>query len=246
MKFYYMSDLHQDINGDYIQTIQIPEDSKESILLLAGDLHSKGRCTSVADYFADFYKYVVYVYGNHSFYNIAIHETHKFYSNKPNVIHLENNKVVLDGVSIAGCALWHPLNPLDEIWWKYYMNDSRYIRGLNWTRLKWQDIDSLHQQSISFITNTNADILLTHHSLTEQSISDEYKGKLTNKFYATNRDDLLANFKFYVHGHMHHSTNYKLNGCQVLTNPLGYNTTLVDGTILLENRQFNPLKYFEV
>ena len=68
MKIYYMSDLHKDINGAYIEKLKIPDDAEESILLLAGDLHSKGRCATVADYFADFYKYVVWVYGNHSFY----------------------------------------------------------------------------------------------------------------------------------------------------------------------------------
>ena len=57
MKIYYMSDLHKDINGDYIEKLKIPDDAEESILLLAGDLHSKGRCATVADYFADFYKY---------------------------------------------------------------------------------------------------------------------------------------------------------------------------------------------
>ncbi|UNY40505.1 metallophosphoesterase [Pseudaeromonas phage vB_PpeM_ KLEP7] len=43
MKIYYMSDLHKDINGDYIEKLEIPDDAEESILLLAGDLHSKGR-----------------------------------------------------------------------------------------------------------------------------------------------------------------------------------------------------------
>ena len=256
MKIYYMSDLHKDINGDYIEKLKIPDDAEESILLLAGDLHSKGRCASVADYFADFYKYVVWVYGNHSWYQIAMHETHKFLSNKINVYHLENQKIILDGISIVGCTLWHPIKTVDEFDWKYYLNDARYIRGRNFRKLDYRDIDFLYHQSIGYLANTQADILLTHHGLHNNSISLAYADAPTNKYYITHRPDILENFKFHVHGHVHSSFDYIVTHdnnrtTNVLTNPLGYCSfykSVYEPEIQVqkENKQFNELKYFEI
>ena len=54
MKFYYISDLHCDVNGAYVFEMLKPKDASESALIIAGDLHSKGRSVMVADHFADF------------------------------------------------------------------------------------------------------------------------------------------------------------------------------------------------
>jgi hypothetical protein len=246
MKFYYMSDLHYDINGQAIYDLEKPKDASESTLLLAGDLYSKGRSVEVAEHFAHFYKYVVWVCGNHCYYWLAIHETHKFQSDLPNVFWLENKTIDIEGIKIFGCTLWHPLDVESDVWWRYYMNDPRLIRGANWSRLRWQDINLKHEESLYTIANSNADILLTHHGLTNLSVCDKFKGKLTNKFYISEHPELLRKFKHYIHGHVHNSVEVEVEGCQVHCNPHGYNTKLVDNSILMENPTFSSLKYFEI
>ena len=246
MRFYYVSDLHHDYNGDFIFGFNFPVDAKDSCLILAGDISSKGRTINVLERFASIFKYVVAVAGNHEWYGLSLQEHHKFAHDIPNLRFLQNAVIELEGVSIAGTTLWHELDPISAIEWRYFMNDGKYIKDKGWKRLSHITIDGQHALALKFIAEAKADILITHHGLSDKSISSYYKGKQTNKFYVTHKPELLSRYKHYVHGHVHSSFEYEENGCQVHCNPLGYATDLGDNMFQLENDNFSFLKHFDV
>ena len=246
MRFYYASDVHHDYNGDFIFEHALPEDAGSSFLILAGDISSKGRTISVLEKYAKIFKYVVAVAGNHDWYDLAVHETHKFVHNIPNVFWLDNSIIEIGGVTLAGTTLWHELDPISEIEWRYYMNDAKYIRGRNWTRCNHYTIMEMHNKALNFIAETKADILVTHHGLSNKSISDRYRGANTNKFYITHRSDLLSGYKHYVHGHVHASFEYEELGCQIHCNPHGYAIETRKGHRDMENIDFSYLRHFDI
>ena len=114
----------------------------------------------------------------------------------------------------------------------------------------------MYHRSIGYLANTQADILLTHHGMHNNSISPAYANAPTNKYYMTHRPDILENFKFHVHGHVHSSFDYVVEHdnnktTKVLTNPLGYcnfykSMYESEPQVQKENKQFNELKYFEI
>ena len=228
MRLYYASDVHNDYNQRNV-LLDFSGD-KDGVLIVAGDINCKGRSTRDLEEIADRWRYVVAVPGNHDWWNLALHETHKFTSEKGNVNWLLDDYLVLGDVVIVGTTLWHEIgNPIEELQWQQTMRDATRIRGVNYRRLKGWDITNLHLDACRFIeeakTLFQADykmILVTHHALSNKSIHEKYQGSMHNRFYATDKPDLLEGYKVHVHGHVHQSMDYELYGCNVVCNPHGY------------------------
>lgn len=252
-RFYYISDLHYDHNQHIKQFLDVPEDASTSNLIIAGDLHTKGRLPDIVTFLSETFKNVIVVAGNHDYYGTSLDHAlvslRKSVDHLKNIVLLEQECAIIDGIKIAGCTLWHRLDPISAIDWRYFMNDSRLIKGPGFKRLHWEDIQQEHIKSLKFIENSNADILVTHHALSNQSVGAQYRGLATNQFYATHIPGLLQLFKHHVHGHMHQSFEYEEEGCCVHCNPYGYDLKIDVGQkecqYTHENDDFS-FKYFDV
>lgn len=240
MKIKYISDIHNDYNREN-HLLKYTGDA-DTVLVVAGDINSKGRSVSDLEAVADRWKAIVAVAGNHDWWGLSLDEKHKFDTDVDNLHILLNNYVKIDNVIFCGTTLWHEVGA-DEYWWKQTMVDAKKIRGPNYSRLHGADIDIEHMNAVEFIKDCQSvfagkkKVLVTHHALTGESVSERYRGSSSNKYYYTHHPELLEGFDYHIHGHMHSPSDYEVFGCNVLCNPLGHAG---------ENKSFNGLKEIEL
>ena len=226
LRVYYCSDIHNDYH-DRNALLDIIGD-EDAVLVVAGDINSNGRTVRDLEEVADRWKAVIAVPGNHDWWGLAIHERHKFKSEVANVHVLLEDFVVINDVTFVGTTLWHEINDWFEGQrWKHCMNDRKKIRGPQWRPLYGEDIHDAHMTAVKFIEDSKRvlsgkKVLITHHALSEKSISPYHAGASTNSFYFTERPDLLDGFDYHIHGHVHSEFDYIINGCNVVCNPHAY------------------------
>lgn len=225
LKVYYVSDIHNDYHEE--NALERITGDKTAVLIVAGDINSKGRTVRDLEAVADRWRAVIAVPGNHDWWGLALHERHKFDSAVDNVHVLLENTVQVDDVTFCGTTLWHAIPD----WfagnkWKECMNDRKKIRGRNYHRLYGEELHGIHLDCVKFITDCatieGKKVLITHHAMSEQSVSTYYRGSSTNQFYFTPLEHLLEPFLFHVHGHIHQEKDYMIGACNVLCNPRAY------------------------
>lgn len=184
------------------------------------------------------YNEVVYVFGNHEFYQGDITEAYdimrKALEKYPNIHILENETVTFDDVVFAGTTLWTSLN--NDDWFvkhavKDMINDFIVIanKGYRFSVVAWMD---MHKQAVDFIRKTAYDnqdkkvVVVTHHGPTTKSIGQGFSPlRLDNWAYVSDLSDIILdnpNIKYWVHGHTHTRHDYMVGDTRVLCNPRGY------------------------
>lgn len=227
MLIFCVSDLHNEIAGrNRLLDIKHGGRAKESILVVAGDLNSKGRSIKDIEEIAHLWHSVIFVPGNHDFWGLSLQETHKHISNLPNVHTLQNQTVEFNNVVFVGTTLWHSFSaPLSHFDWKRKMNDAKKIRGPKWCRLTSAHIQEEHNKAVDFIQSVRTPkrkVLITHHAICPLSIPDRYVSDPDNEFYCCNKTHLLDGYDYHIHGHIHSESDYEVYGCRVVCNPGGY------------------------
>jgi Icc-related predicted phosphoesterase len=241
MKIQIVSDLHLEfLSSGQLFDLPVVGD----VLVLAGDIgvFKKKSYLYLLEEWADRYKAVIYVAGNHESYNSNIIDvTAQLYNwslEVENMYVLENDVFHVDGVTFIGCTLWSDLsNPLAAMHANDSMNDFRIIQHT--TRKFGADLATQkHFNSVAFLKDAlnkieGKKVVVTHHAPSFRSISPQYAGNLLNDAYATNLEDLVEKASLWVHGHMHESFSYFIGNCEVVCNPYGYSGYEV-------NKNFNP------
>lgn len=259
MKIHYLSDLHIEF---WQNMLDLPGGE---VLLLAGDMMEVARVIrrgeeSVFHLFAkeqlSKYKQVYYIMGNHEHYNGDINTTFAnlksvIVQRYPNISLLQNEIVELnDKWMLYAGTLWtdymggdiHAMTIAGRS-----MNDHYVITN---GRVTFRPTDALvlNNTTRADLHRILADeykdrkwIVMTHHTPSMRSCSAKWKGQVLNyAFHNTGLDDFIKSnkqIKFWVNGHTHDTTDYKIGSCRVLCNPKGYRN---------ENPQFDPTKYFQI
>ena len=104
-----------------------------------------------------------------------------------------------------------------------------------------QHIIDEHQRSLGHLkdwiekaTETGLKVIvMTHHAPSYQSVAGQYRGDLLNAAYANRLDALVEKVDLWVHGHTHHSFDYRIGKGRVVCNPRGYYPRDL-------NKDFNP------
>jgi Icc-related predicted phosphoesterase len=243
MKIRILSDLH--LEGSHAPPIA--NESGAELLILAGDIctHKSMTKGSAKVFFEDCagkFKHVVWVMGNHELYGwenpndkIYIQFFRDAVAHLENVYILENEIVTLEGVRIAGATTWTDfLNGELVPYAKQMMNDYRW-------GLKADVVYDWHKESVEFLLNSKADVIVTHHAPHVGSVHAKWKkfgGETNHLFYSNLRHVIDAvQPKYWFHGHMHDSTEYTLGNTTVVCNPKGYGN---------ENRSFELIKELDV
>lgn len=254
MKLQIASDLHLDFDRAYDEEIMFGPDSLSleptdaDVLILAGDVwESKANFRTAIGWFCELlshYPHVVYIYGNHEFYNMDINDVDQVMEQTVSEInlkghknfHLLNNRSVkIDGYRFIGATLWTDYNR-NERFMKVaesYMADHRLIED----RTSWNEkfgpstALQLHDTCKRFIQSELTDkndptigrtVVVTHHLPSYQSVHPMFAGALTNPAFASQLDELVVQSDLWIHGHTHKSCDYELDGCRVVCNPRGY------------------------
>ena len=229
------SDIHLEFTGMGCELDCVSEQARD-ILIVAGDLAEGIRGFDWLDYQTQFSD-VVFVPGNHEYYGHDIDDVDRkfraFEKTNRRFHFLQMDTVELFGVKIAGCTLWTDMQGMSG-WERRQveksMSDFHCITKRQ-TRLTADIAAGINMQMRNWLMQQqDADIIVTHHAPTEQSITPYWQehGKLLNPGFAGNSDDLirLIEPKYWIHGHMHSFLRYwhdgKVDGTQVICNPRGY------------------------
>jgi DNA repair exonuclease SbcCD nuclease subunit len=286
MKIKLVSDLHLEFsdinitNNDNADVLILGGD-----IMVAQDLHDHpepantadqaaiangtglGRRQQAAQRFRDFLKrcsfsfpHVVYVAGNHEFYNgkfyAGIDYLREECAKYPNVYFLECDTKVIDDVTFVGATLWTDMNKGDPMTMhaiEGMMNDFRIIKNdkRNYASMSARDVVDRHARTLQYFRTVLAEqhdrkfVVVGHHTPSFQSAHPMYKNQyLMNGGYHSELSEFILNhpqIKLWTHGHTHHPFDYMIGETRVVCNPRGYES---DG--YSEETGWNPNLILEI
>ena len=198
---------------------------------------------------------VIYVAGNHEFYDGTIGGTLDALGAlcRGTAVHfLERSEVVLCGVRFLGATLWTDFRLYEDTEARAravaaaaaFMRDFHVIRTSDAGPLFTPAAAAaLHRESVLWLAERLAaphagpTVVVTHHAPSPHSVHPRFAESPVNVAFVSRLEHLLDGRRvaLWVHGHTHDSFDYVVNGTRVLCNPRGYARA---GRI--ENAAFDP------
>lgn len=241
MRLLILSDLHREFwkdTGPKVGMALLDVD----VVLLAGDIDADDKAVSWAQRtFPN--TPVVYVAGNHEFYGHCIQDIDAKIASAadatPNVNYLNCRELVLDGYRFLGATLWTDyelfglaLKQRALSMAKDVLADYRYIKRSSQTNdfISPEDTIVLHRQQVQWLEErlsqpfSGKTIVVTHMGPSIKSITKTYINDPVSAGFASDLEHLVQKADLWVHGHIHESVDYMIQGCRVITNPCGYRT----------------------
>ncbi len=250
MKLQLFSDLHLE-SHPHFRAEPIPG---ADMLILAGDIGSYQQGSRLTDTDFGLGRFsprngwpvpVVYVPGNHEYDNVDFDETHerlRTLCEELDILWLERETRVIDGIRFIGTTLWadfdalvEPTDGLAEALKKrgkamraadFYLEKAATMRNGELflaAQLREQALACqawLEQALTEPFDGTT--VAITHFAPSLASADPRYGLTPGTAGFCNALDDLLPHAKLWLHGHLHSPFNYMKNGCRVVANPLGY------------------------
>lgn len=263
MKIQVASDLHLEFLAQAERDVFRLPDVEADVLVLAGDIHQHthgltwAATTGVAN--------VIYVPGNHEFYNAHLHGLSVQLGQianelSPPVHLLDNRAVVINGVRFLGTTLWTdfslngpgPAQFAALLAAKSIMADFSCIRyGSTGWFLPPQSV-ILHRAAIEWLSKELAapfegpTVVVTHHCPHPASVPERFKGSVLTPAFCSDLTWVMDRYHpaLWIHGHTHDAFDYVVDwsdgsgGTRVVCNPGGYPDELEAG--------FDPAKHVMV
>ncbi len=210
------------------------------------------------------FNHVIWIMGNHEHYggsllrsiskirrNLCITDEVHMHGN---ISVVENEVVSFDDVDFICGTLWTDFangNPLAMMKAQMDMNDYNRIRTGNGTgrgayhrSLLPIDTVECHKKTLAFIVDSITEsknagkkvVVVTHHAPSHQSVHSRYRADEMNMAYASPLDGLIETLEpdYWIHGHMHDTSDYNIGHTNVVANPRGYFPNEI-------NPEFDPL-----
>lgn len=187
------------------------------------------------------FPHVIAIAGNHEFYNGkwigSIKTLRNEYGVYPNVHFLENDIVTINDVIFVGGTLWSDCNrgdPLTLHTLSDMMNDYRMIRhdAKGYTKLRPSHTLSRHRDTLDYFKIVIDDhkndkiVVVSHMAPSSISIHEKFKNQyLMNGAYYSDLSEFILDrpqIKYWIHGHMHNSSDYQIGDTRIICNPRGY------------------------
>lgn len=225
MKVAYCSDLHLEF-----RSIELTNDENADVLILAGDIYLinkmrydlDNRFTTFMDNVTSEFKHVIYVAGNHEFYDSNINDIKKLRDAVkiyPNVHVLDTQTVNIDGINFVGGTMWTDMNKDDPIMKQRaprIMNDFTIIEDMTPD----YSVAAFNVFNDYVQSHKPIDVVISHHGPSWGCIADEYISSNYNSLYVSDVD--VSDVKFWIYGHLHGGKSLEQDGCQILHNSRGY------------------------
>jgi len=242
MQLHILSDLH-------LECAPIIVDKTDAdVVILAGDIRPGPKGVRWAK--ANFDVPVIYVPGNHEYYNPAWTMDEllcemRYESEESNVTILDRDSVELGGVRFIGTTLWTDLlgDPFGGIECGVIGSDTGNICVADGEGLTSRVAQPLFEQNRAWLKAQLAQpfdgktVVITHHAPSGKSMHPQYEGNPWNSCFVTDMEPLMGNsVDLWVHGHTHNGFDYEVNGTRVICNPRGYPHPFGGW----ENPEFNP------
>lgn len=217
-----LSDLHLEFHNDKGRALIDAIDPRDvDVLVIAGDLTVRQNMLGVLRMLCARFKRVVYVLGNHEYYNSSMSRVEativEASVDLANLDILNGNHVIIDGVRFVGCPLWFRR---DDTANSSAMNDFRLIRDFG----SW--VYEENARCIDYLERTvrPGDVVVTHYLPSQRSVAPRYIGSPLNPFFVCDVGPLIFEQQpaLWVHGHTHDSCDYRIGATRVVCNPFGY------------------------
>lgn len=233
MRIHVLSDLHQEFGELDVPTVEC------DCVILAGDVSTKHNGLKwIFRRFPDVP--VIYICGNHEFYGAKLpklYETLRQETQGTNVHFLENEVVTIGGVHFFGCTLWTDMALLGD--WQTgaaeaatTMTDYKRVRNSarGYARLSPRDTRLVHLGSLEAMRKFFAahdpknSVIVTHHAPSMRSLPEHRRSEHISCAYASNLDGYIEEHQpsLWIHGHIHHNSDYHIGHTRVLANPRAY------------------------
>jgi Icc-related predicted phosphoesterase len=230
MKLWIMSDLH--LSALRWRPSRIPP---HDVLVVAGDVKE-----GMAEFHDELSKIrhitqkpVIAVPGNHDHFGQSLGSFMQWDGG----VHIlpAGDTITIDGVRFIGATLWTDwlLNDREyqaQAWAARHMPDYGSITrpggDLIWPR-DGSDQHDLHRAAIEAVLqqpHAGPTVVVTHHAPSIQSLKP---GDRTHEFagaYASDLEDVMTRYRpqLWVHGHIHHASDYRVGATRIICNPRGY------------------------
>ena len=207
-------------------------------------------------------KPVLYVPGNHDFYGGSIDGTLaqlRQLCEGTQVRILERDEVVIDGVRFLGAILWTDFELFSDAQQRAASKAEAQRLMYDFSRIRTNEASSeiftpddaarLFRRDAAWLDQRlgcafdGPTVVITHHAPALPSIHPRFADSLLNAAFVSDAAYLMgaSRVSLWIHGHMHNSCDYEIDGTRVLCNPRGYSRGGVD-----ENPVFDPCLMVEV
>ena len=230
MKLHVLSDLHTEF-ADFS-----PPETDADVVILAGDIGvGLGGIEWAVRRFPK--APLIYVPGNHEFYDHDIGLTGELKAAAPANIHVLNNDTLqLDGIRYIGSTLWTDFKLHGE-------GEARFTRQLakeliedfasiknGKRRFTPEDSVELHEASKVWLVGElerefdGPTVVVTHHLPAATSVAKRYANDPLNPVFASRLENVIERYRpeLWIHGHTHVPCDYELFDTRIVCNPRGY------------------------
>jgi len=229
MRIFYCSDLH--LEWAPLQMSKIDAD----VVVLAGDIAEGANGVHWAA--AAFGCPVVYVPGNHEFYGrerrnvLAEMQTA---CRETQVTILDNQSFLINGVRFLGCTLWSDFNLLGAEACDWVMSQcARKINDFSMIRENGESFTPGQAAALFAVSRDwlkgsldepylGTTVVVTHHAPHRDSLPGYWVDDPLSGAFCSDISDLLGRSLLWIHGHLHNSADYVVQGTRVVCNPRGY------------------------
>lgn len=232
MRIRLLSDLHFEFHRDGGYSFLQDQNQDFDVLVIAGDLNTAKNLKNSFDLLKSLFqnKKIIFVPGNHEYYRSSFPEVQAILADEKDIVVLDNNSIVLDGVKFVGTTLWFPhsggYERGDES-----LNDFSQISNFR----AW--VGKRAAASAEFL-NKEVDkdcVVITHHLPHRSAIHINYQNSFLNKYFLHNVSPIVEDrgAKLWLFGHTHSSCDMMINNTRLVCNPFGY-------VGYATNSEFNP------
>jgi len=211
--------------------------SAADIVVLAGDIHNGASGVEWAK--SRFVQPVVYVAGNHEFYDGEINtvtDALKGAAEGSNVTVLNDEAVTIAGLRFLGAVLWTDFMLYGEAGKSVafeqcvkFMPDFKIITEGS-EILEPNDTIARHGRSRDWLndalseTHDEPTVVVTHHAPHRGSLAQRYANDPVSAAFVSDLEPMIREGQpvLWVHGHTHTSFDYRVGETQVVCNPRGY------------------------
>ncbi len=232
MRIQIFSDIHLEFG---LRSINL---DNPDIVVLAGDIDVG---TNAIDWLINLTQDIpiLYILGNHEYYGNSypklLSEVLELTKNT-NIDVLENKKFEFEGITFHGATLWTDFALIGDptlagLACQLKLNDYYVIRkSPTYSKLRFPDTIKAHNESLSWLkrslldSNTERNIVISHHAPSIASIEDQYKTDKVSAGFASNLDDFIQEMDpdLLIHGHVHSCHDYIIDKTRIVCNSMGY------------------------
>lgn len=259
MRVAILSDLHVEF-----EPFEPPPATRQAdLVVLAGDIHNGVAALEWARRAFPGQR-LVQVAGNHEFFGGCWQTTleqMRAAAAALDIHLLENDAVVIDGVQFLGATLWSDFRLFEVAGRPLQMtaDEAKPLlqrRMIDFSLIRIRDgrhahperifspDDSIaiHRGSRAWLCRQLAEpfdgprVVVTHHLPSWRSVAPAFLRAASNASFASDLEGLFPPVTLWVHGHTHHSFDYRVGATRIVANPRGY--LMKDGGF--ENPSFEP------